>query len=211
MVDNLTPEEKLLRLIRGKAKKPAAGSHPQKTQQKIRAHIDPKSAIILKKSLGLSKIFTFNKISIILSILIILAAGYSIFELLIPQPSFNLEEYARSKREDGIDRESIQISPSKPYSHYSQQINTRDIFNAPFLSSRIADTSMDSSLERKIAHLSLVGIVLDEVPQVIIEDKKNHKTHFLNKGDYIGEIKIEDISESKVILSYEDEEFEMAP
>jgi hypothetical protein len=33
----------------------------------------------------------------------------------------------------------------------------------------------------------------------------------LNKGDYIQDIKVEEILEDKVILLYDDEEFEMEP
>ena len=210
MVNDLTPEERLLRLIRGKTKRPKMTSHSE-TQAKIGAPRSSGLAMILNKFYRLSRIFTFNRIRIILAIVIILSAGYLIFESVIPQPSLELEKLTSANRDVKMDKAPIETSDLKPYSHYSQQIDTRDIFNAPFLSGRVIDASSGSSLGNEFSNLSIVGIVLDELPQVIIEDNKDKKTYFLNKGDYIGEIKIEDILEGKVIVSYAGEEFEMAP
>ena len=210
MVNDLTPEERLLRLIRGKTKRPKMTSHSE-TQAKIGAPRSSGLAMILNKFYRLSRIFTFNRIRMTLSIVIILSVGYLIFELVIPQPSLELEKLTSANRDVKMDKAPIEFSSSRPYSYYSQQIDTRDIFNAPFLSGGVIDASSGSSLGSEFSNLSIVGIVLDKVPQVIIEDNKDKKTYFLNKGDYIGEIKIEDILEGKVIISYAGEEFEMAP
>ncbi len=59
------------------------------------------------------------------------------------------------------------------------------------------------------ANLTLMGIVLDQNPQAVIIDNKEKKTYFLNKGQFIREIKIEDILKGKVILSYEGEKLDL--
>jgi len=211
MTDNITPEERLLRLIRQKTKRQDKASSLQDIQPKIATSAAYKFPIRLDKIRNLSqrlfKFFSFRRINVALIILIILSIGYSLLELLTPERSLDQKELILSKREDDVDKEPITVSSLKPYSYYFQQINKRDIFNADFLSS----TSTDPLLENSFNSLTLVGIVLDEIPQAIIEDKKDKKSYFLNKGDYVGEVKIEDILEGKVIISYEDEEFELVP
>jgi hypothetical protein len=57
--------------------------------------------------------------------------------------------------------------------------------------------------------ISLVGIILGEDPQAIIEDKRTQKIFYVKKGQFIEEFKLEDIEFGKAILSYKDRKFEI--
>jgi len=61
------------------------------------------------------------------------------------------------------------------------------------------------SLRDLIKDLSLVGIIPGDRPQVIIEDKRNGQTLFLQVGEMIDMIKIKEIQSGRVVLEIGDE------
>ena len=212
MSNDLTPEERLLRLIRGKTKSYDSNPNIQKTSSKTPGH--PKAKLdeaTNRRSEKLPAFFSFKIISIFLCIIIISFVGYSIFESLSSQLIFNVENREFPIEEAEIIKEPALAYQAKPYSYYSQKINRRDLFDSFSLSDGAIDISLNPSLGSKFNNLSLVGIVLDEEPQAIIENKTDKKSYFLRKGDFIGDIKIEEILDGKVIVSYAGEEFEMVP
>lgn len=60
-----------------------------------------------------------------------------------------------------------------------------------------------------IKNLSLVGIFSGPTPQAAVEDKQNVKTYYVTEGQYIQGIRIEDIQDTKVILKYKEQRFEL--
>ncbi len=200
MVNETPPEEKLLRLIRGKPKKSDGASSSLEARPKEYTSNRP------------SKTHDFYRVGVVLLILIAVSGiGYTIFESMLPQPSLKMKDIHEAASEDKIDKDSTEILSAKPYSYYSEYIDSRDVFKADFLSAKGITDALDGSLEGKLFNLTLVGIVLDDIPQAIIEHEKDQKTYFLKKGDSIDEVRVEDISEGKVTISFEDEEFELKP
>jgi len=194
MADHISPEEKLLRLIRGKTKKPKETSGSSKV----------KEYIVTKPR----KTPDFYKIGIILSILVIvISLGYTIFESMLPQPSVKIDSMVGNISIEEPDKELIDVVFSKPYSYYSQYIDSRDIFEENFLSNKGSDDSLGSNL----SDITLVGIVLDDIPQAIFEHSKDQETYFLKEGDSVGDIKVEEITEGRVTVLFEDEEVELKP
>lgn len=57
--------------------------------------------------------------------------------------------------------------------------------------------------------LRVVGIILDSNPEAILEDLEKKESLFLHKGDRIRDAVIEDIQEGKIILKYEDQTIEL--
>ena len=55
----------------------------------------------------------------------------------------------------------------------------------------------------------LVGISWGKEPIVMIESKYEKRTYFLKKGDSMGQFKIKDILEDRVILDYNEELIEL--
>lgn len=60
-----------------------------------------------------------------------------------------------------------------------------------------------------IKNLSLVGIVSGQIPQAAIEDKQNLKTYYVTEGQYIQGVHIKDIQDTKVILKYKEQRFDL--
>ncbi|MBU1912737.1 MAG: hypothetical protein KKB22_04305 [Candidatus Omnitrophica bacterium] len=65
------------------------------------------------------------------------------------------------------------------------------------------------SREKILGNLNLLGIIIGDNNQAIIEDKTLKKTYFLYKGDSFGDLKVYDIKESAVILDYKGEKIEL--
>ena len=61
------------------------------------------------------------------------------------------------------------------------------------------------------ARLSLIGIVAGESPQAIIEDAQTHKTYFVAKGQtVIGELVVSAVLQNRVILEFRGETIELS-
>ncbi len=96
---------------------------------------------------------------------------------------------------------SLQTEPLKPFLHYVSNLKKREIFKiyqAP--GRKVVPTLPQLDIKQATAHLILSGIIFEEEPQAIIEDKKKKKTYILKKGDYLENIKIDSINRGKVRL-----------
>jgi len=65
------------------------------------------------------------------------------------------------------------------------------------------------SEEELVKDLNLIGIIIGDDNQAIIEDKNKKKTFFLYQGDSFGEFTIYDIKEGRVILEHKEEKIEL--
>lgn len=215
MKDNIPPEEKLLRLIRGQKQQSkvtaalpaaelsvstavkAAASYPKVTLAQWQALTN-----VVKKRF----LFLNNKKIIWLSLI---ACGlYLIASLVYPWvglEKIKLPQIAHNK--DNLLRRTLKQN-IKPYEFYLKGIEGRQIFvshstqEAP--TSTIAQAGTDLMKD-----LSVVGIISGESPQAIIEDKKTQKTYYVNKGQFIGQVQIADILEGKIIVNYQGQKFEL--
>ena len=192
MRENISPEERLLRLIKQGAKKSssAASTLPSKTEKPIFVN-------------NLFKVSYLNNLLIFFLFLslVVLAINF----ILTPQPEEIRVTSVASRPQDTEDKDLL--PKMKPYDYYARQIGKRELF-VPYMGKEEGGVSSrkESLTLREITQdLTLIGIMEGENPQAIIEDKKAKKTYFLNRGDYLGEIKINDIQESKVTLEYQGE------
>ena len=99
-------------------------------------------------------------------------------------------------------------STAKPYEYYGKALSQRDLFQ-PGLPSKEEKGNSPSLKETRFKDLALIGILSGKTPQAIIEDKKENKTYFLKEGELLGEMRVEQILNEKVTLSYEGEQFEL--
>lgn len=216
MEKNLSPEERLLRLIRNKNKgateagaSVAQPSHPGRLKQSQFSYHNPLSLI----KILFEQFFSIRKLNLILTLLVIIGFGYVIFEFVFFKEG-KVEPLKKSEQ-NYSQKPEIKESPlpaPTTFDYYAERLNKRDIFKpAPGQDQAGQGTTGKSNLEELASNLRLAGIILDKQPQAIIEDTKLKKTYFLNKGDYIGEIKVEDILEGKVILSYGQDKLELVP
>ena len=116
-------------------------------------------------------------------------------------PSFGLKKIKlpqvaveKITRENTIgDKERI-----KPYSFYQEAVSQRSIFasNAATEATSTLVAEVDS-----ITDISLLGIIADNNPQAIIEDKKAQKTYYMSRGEYVGGFQVEDIKDGMIVLN----------
>lgn len=136
----------------------------------------------------------FTKVNVIL-IGFILAAGVVfladvfVFNEKIPEPPA------------GIQREEVMV---EPVSNDTEEA----IGDMPMDAGKDVNIRRISTEEIK-GKLNLLGIVIGDNNQAIIEDKTLGKTFFLYKGDRIGEFKVEDIKSNRVILDYKGNKIEL--
>ncbi len=186
MKNGISAEEKLLRLIKSAPLKP-----PKQTKQPI-------PVLKYRPSLNLSKII---KAAFIISCIFLLFTF--IHPFVIPQKN----ELPKIAAKDGLTQEAGLIPQAKPYDFYSQAIRDRKIFGEQVSSE--AARPMSAINSDLIKDINLIGVILGDSPQAIIEDKKTQKSYYVNKGQFIGEFRVDDIQEGKVILTYEGEKFEL--
>ena len=202
MREGLSPEEKLLKLIKGDKKS-------QIVKMVSTSDIRPSIANI-KSSLFLVdnfKLFTSKNIQK----LIFLLLGVSFLYLFIAfiYPWFGLKGIKLPKiiEKRLIEPELEQKQNTKPYESYLQDVKNRQIFSSSSSLDSINALQMVSPDLTK--DINLVGIISGNNPKAVIEDKKTQKTYYLNKGQFIEEFQVEDIQKGKIILNYRGQRYEL--
>jgi hypothetical protein len=105
----------------------------------------------------------------------------------------------------------IKETQIKPLSYYEEDILKRNIFKKDLAESKVTKIIPQGlTFKELVKDLYLRGIIFSNKPQVIIEDTKIGKTYFLYGGDYLGEIRIEEIYPDKAILEFKGERINMS-
>lgn len=200
--DKLTPEEKLLRLIR-KDKKAidAAGKNISRNSSERKTIISFSLISLVRK---LPSLLTPKKITLAA---FLAACLYLAANLIYPFLGFKGNNLPQISEKENIALMPEPIEEPKPFEFYLGGIKDRNIFaniGGQLSSKPQGDVNIDLTKD-----ISLVGIISGDDPQAVIEDKKSQKTYYLNKGQFIGEMQIEDIQEGKIIIKYRGENFEL--
>ena len=213
MDKDLSPEEKLLRLIKKrKPKKPE--EEPAKSEEvESRTAEEPKEKIedagyMPQLPKGLPKFKDIVIINKILFGLFVITVIYFLLDYFFLTPA----GITPVSTEELKIKESVQAEPIRhPYSYYEGQIRGRDLFKPLLKEQPLVKEAVEAELEDIIGNLSLLGVISGESPQAIIEDKKKRKTYFLNRGDRLGGIELKEILEleGKVTLIYRGKEFDL--
>ena len=209
MKDNISPEEKLLRLIRGQKKSriPAlvegnlAAPVPEKMQGGV---IHQKRASKFEQYIPQLNINILILIGIVTASLYLLSAF--IYPLFVPKKNIISQEGPLDKITES--KETTKQEEVKPYDFYTQGIKSKQIFGAASVQlNQESGVTVGANL---IKDINLLGVISGANPQAIIEDKKSQKTYYVNKGQMIGEFQVEDISDGKIILNYGGQRFELS-
>lgn len=184
MKKTLLPEEKLLRLI--------------KEGQKTILSLPAKKKLALKPDLLLTA-------RILLFFLITFSAVYLISLFIRPGNAFNktalVNKLSRQEKTGFIRKEP------KPYSYYAEQLPKRKIFASLKTYNQRKEDQVKS--EDLLKDIKLIGIISVNPPQAIIEDAGAQKTYYLHKGEFIKELEIRDISEEKITLNYQEQNYDL--
>lgn len=212
-----SPEEKLLKLIRGQ-KKPdtAVSSDGADTRPKL-------SSSLSRRAFFMQKYVSLLNINKIVGIIFIISCLYLIISFLYPLFGFKKIRFtpphvkpialARGAGFTQTAQENIPKSREeaeqeiKPYEFYAQGLKNRRIF----AHRSVQETEPPSSAVEvdSIKDITLIGIISGDNPQAVIEDKKTQKTSYITKGQNVGEYRVEDIQEGKIILNYRGKKFEL--
>lgn len=112
---------------------------------------------------------------------------------------------------DGISVKEERKVEGRPISYYDDIIKKRNLFKGIALPQEKKNKkTLSQTASELLANYSLKGILSEDSPQAIIEDKKTKQTYFLNKGDSLGEFLIEEINEGKITLDLEGQKVEMS-
>jgi len=209
MKDNVSPEEKLLRLIRGQKKSriPASSDSTLDASAPVKMEggvVDKKVAFEFKKYLPQLNI------NILILIGFVAASLYLLSAFIYPLFYAKRDVLSRDRSIDKITelKETVKQEEIKPYDYYTQGIKSKQIFGAG--SEQLSPDSGITVGANLISDINLLGVISGASPQAIIEDKKSQKTYYVNKGQVIGEFQVEDIRDGKVILNYGGQKFELS-
>lgn len=217
MKDDISPEERLLRLIKAPKNRNIENSSRQITSSEKNTVVSPEiPAITTKKDTKKITILNFKakyltifSVRNIIIYILVIALLYLIFSLayaIVPIKTFKMPVIVSSRKIP--QEEKIQEKKEIPsLEFYSKEIENRQIFNNPAAAQENkASAAVTNDL---LKNLSLVGIIAGENPQAIIEDKKAQKTYYLRKGQFIEEYEIIDIQEGNVVLINNGQKYEL--
>lgn len=104
--------------------------------------------------------------------------------------------------------EQKNIIPEANLSDLIAGYRLRNIFS--FISpGSISAPVAQKSASQIAANFKLVGVIWSDSPQAMIEDAQGGKTHLVNTGDYIGQLKINKITRNSVFIGKDGEEWEL--
>jgi type II secretory pathway component PulC len=205
MNENITPEEKLLKLIRGQKNTPVK---QQRTDlPAVVETIEPKPVI---KTAGYNlpqRLFYATSGKKIVLWCFALCCAFLIFSFISP--------YFGSKQiqlpplyENGTAAQPKAVSQSqKPLEYYLDGIKSQNIFSSEIPTKE--DPNPAAAATGLAKDITLVGIISGDNPQAVIEDKKNQKTYYLKNGQSFGEFRVASIQEGKIILENNGKMYEL--
>ncbi|MDD5436224.1 MAG: type II secretion system protein N [Candidatus Omnitrophica bacterium] len=212
MAKEISPEERLLGLIKKKAKKEEEKAEPKAPQSlsseaaKI-LKVDERVSGLLKSKFFKSRFFEparLGKLSKYLIAILAVIILYVVIDSFFVRPYKDVQLLVSTAIAEGgqkvLPPGTSGASVVKDYSWYSSAMPARTVFGQ---SQGLPTDDTAVSTGNVTDQLGLVGIIAGEKPQAIIEDKKAQKTYYLNKGQTFNEYVVEEISEDKVILDFE--------
>lgn len=201
----LTPEEKLLRLIKGdKPKKDVM------RQNDNPAHDNINRKNYLYNNIGKAyKHLTLKAIENIIITTLILSLVYLIICYFYPYYSskeIKLEKFALNNGNLLAEEKSQIVLEEKTLDSYLKTANRDEVFKQGSFNSSNLALAVATDIAKDLV---LVGIISGASPQAVIEDKKAGKTYYVAKGQFIGQYLLEDILEGKIILKSNGQSFEL--
>jgi len=208
MRKGISPEEKLLNLIKNQKKNPElgmaeaikiegiAGAIPAIRASGQIAEYIPRRQISLAR---LGKIFRLIlAVSTIYLLYTFIYPAINLRKTDITEPLMMQAKIFNIDQDDNL----------KPLEFYLKGIRERQIFATAAADLGSLSTARSLSDTDLLKEISLVGIIGGDDPQAAIEDKTIQKTYYLKKGQFIRQFQIKDILDGKVILGYRGQRFE---
>ncbi|MFA5069507.1 MAG: hypothetical protein WC300_03175 [Candidatus Omnitrophota bacterium] len=106
---------------------------------------------------------------------------------------------------DGIDIPEPKSANKNSLDDYQRLISNKAVFAPPAAEKRKTQAQESARLDERSNDLKLVGVIPGDMPQAIIEDKKNNQTLFLREGEMVNGLEVKGISAGRVVLGCEEE------
>ncbi|MFH1458634.1 MAG: hypothetical protein ABIG31_05700 [Candidatus Omnitrophota bacterium] len=210
MKDSFSPEEKLLKLIRGEKKQKAPLEKAEKAEKGGDSVFPPTGKHRKIETLPFPHRIRRFPFASLTALVITVSACFLAAAFVYPMLGISrvkLPEVTEGE-EAGMNQG---FSPeAKPLESYLEGVGARQIFAAVSVSeiAPVPAAAVTNTLDL-FKDMTLVGIVSSDPPQAVIEDKKTQKTYYLSRGQSMGDLKVEDIQEGKVILDYLGTKYEL--
>ncbi len=207
MKDNLSPEEKLLKLIREEKK-------PKKATVVAVAH---EAAVLKKAAVELAvetrqaglPLRNFHSPWFLMGFLVV-SLFFSLSAFIYPMLDLSKVRLPEVTKEKGTAGPLASGPEVKPLESYLEGLTQRQIFRAVSVSDVVpVSTAAVTNTLDLFKDMTLIGIISSNPPQAVIEDKKTQKTYYLSVGQAIGDLTVDHIQEGKVILDYLGTKYEM--
>lgn len=206
MPDNITPEEKLLKIIEA----PGIGNPKTPFGAKGKAPGIKRAGAWLKGLRIDKNIFQYLDLRIANKMVASLCGFLTVFWVFdFVRVSSNLKgrfEQITQAAAIAVAQEKRISVPEVNIEEILAQAKKRNMFT--FLPAKVEATPLAEAIQ-KTSNLKLVGIIWSDNPQVMIEDAKEQRTYLLGTGEQIGQAKIKKIFRDRVILDVEGQEQEL--
>ena len=212
MPDNISPEEKLLKLIRGQKKEGTINETPLQAKPALKFTESEKIQTPLPKSTprqnrAVDKYRFSLKTEHIFGFAFFLACVYLILSLLYPLFGLKKGEVPHITIPKITEQPQEKSPEPQPVDFYLQGIKSKQVFASPVAQEAgNVGGGVDIDLTKDI---NLVGVISGDNPQAVVEDKKAQKVYYLSKGQYLGQFQIADIQESKIVVTYKGQNYEL--
>lgn len=222
MKEKTSPEERLLHLIKGQGKKEkppvVAALHysgarvpKEKASSELKAHGFEVNGPLHKDIAR--KIIFLKRVNTGLLVMLGLLVGGAVVMLNALWKIQVSDTHSKGEPKNEGSSAKIAQPERKPYPYYADIINQHELFKVAaeeIKQPAVVDTVPQVNPLELLSNYSLAGVVSGQSPQAIIKDKKAQKTLFLGKGQSLGEFKIHDIMEGKVILDFKGQKLELS-
>jgi hypothetical protein len=232
MRNDLSPEERLLRIIKERQKRPPAKEEPapmtdieikEEKESPLKERIMPKEEKPKKQTI--KRKFAFNVTylymigAIVISALVFMAIinifsnneskELSDLKTMVTSVSKDIQmepvKEGAKTAEQTKPQQKLETKPAASFDEYEKLLKEKNIFTPSQPEREKGSLPASKQLRELTKDLRLVGILPGDEPQVIIEDKKSGQTLFLKEGELIDAIEVRKISTGKVVLGYGDE------
>ncbi len=105
---------------------------------------------------------------------------------------------------------SVDFVKSLPgFDVYAAQLDRRDLFGCGIKTAGIPENNINLPTGQLPAHLKVVGIILGEDPEVVIEDSQVNQVFFITKGRPQAGIEIQKVEAGKVVIVYQGQSIDL--
>lgn len=209
---NLTPEEKLLRIIE------TPGGPPRGLHARPRASFDWKITLkLLQVKYGaiITRFLTFKAANTALVGIAAVATLFLLVDFLVGSPRAAALQRLESEAE-GVSLAGLGSGDLNPVNIYLQDITERNIFAltpppppAPAPAAAPAAPVSNPVVDNITTSVRVAGILWSANPQAILEDTKKNTTVLVSRGGTMMGARVKDILKDHVVLSYDGKDIEI--